>query len=74
MTQSSSNMIVAPFSAVIPPRSNGGETSTMSAPAISSPASRRTMPCASRMLRPPASGVPVPGAKAGSSESMSKET
>ena len=73
-TQSSSNIIVAPVSAVSPLGSSGGETSTRSAPTISSPRSPRTSACASRVVMPPISGVPVPGAKDGSIASMSNET
>ncbi len=42
MTQSSSNMIDTPRNAVPPEGSKGGETSTMSAPTMFSPASSRT--------------------------------
>ncbi|SHM12998.1 hypothetical protein SAMN05444398_11071 [Roseovarius pacificus] len=42
ITQSSSNMIDTPRKAVPPEGSKGGETSTMSAPTMVSPASSRT--------------------------------
>ena len=67
MTQRSSNITVAPTSAVMPPRSKGGDTSTTSAPTMSSPREQRgASACASRVVMPPISGVPVPGAMDGS--------
>ena len=74
MTHKSSNSIVAPVSAVMPPTSKGGETSTTSAPAMLRPARPRSSACASRVVSPPIYGVPVPGAMAGSMLSMSKVT
>ena len=59
---------------VISAWSYAGATSTMSAPTrLSSPNDRRML-SSSRLVSPPASGVPVPGAYAGSSTSMSSET
>ena len=53
-------------SAVMPLTSNGGQTSTTSAAQRSSSAAmRRSAPRSSRVVRPPGSGVPVPGANAG---------
>src|ERR687891_1134263 len=57
--------------AVISAWSYAGATSTMSAPARSRPRRPRRMPSISRLVMPPASGVPVPGANAGSSASIS---
>src|SRR5580765_5307160 len=63
----------APSSAVTwPALSYGGETSTTSKPLKRSPASERMKASASCGKRPATSGVPVPGANAGSSTSMSK--
>src|SRR6185312_16984732 len=61
-TQRISYIIVAPTSAVIPLGSKGGATSTTSPPTRLRPASRRTIICASTVVMPPHSGVPVPGA------------
>ena len=72
MMQRISNIIVAPTSAVIPEGSKGGETSTTSAPMISRPSSPLRRICASKVENPPTSGVPVPGAYAGSRPSISK--
>src|SRR5271166_1318469 len=69
---SSSNSTDAPLNAVSVPTSNGGDTSTRSAPTKSSPRSARSRRSASIIVIPPASGVPVPGACDGSSASMSK--
>jgi hypothetical protein len=57
-----SNIKVAPTRAVLPLGSKGGDTSTTSPPIRLSPCSPRRMCCASRVLMPPISGVPVPGA------------
>ena len=62
MAQSNSNITEAPNHAVMPPLSKGGETSTRSAPMISSPRRARTHWIASKLVGPPTSGVPVPGA------------
>src|SRR5207342_2338105 len=71
---SCSNAMFAAATAVCwPGPSYGGLTSTTSYPENESPPSARTNPSASRVLSPPASGVPVPGAKAGSRTSTSKE-
>src|SRR5262249_18540795 len=68
----SSKSRLAAMSAVIcPGPSYGGETSTMSAPTSDWPTSARTSTSASYDVSPPTSGVPVPGANAGSSASMS---
>ena len=54
--------------------SNGGDTSTTSMPASgSSIAIRRTASSNCRPVRPPGSGVPVPGAIPGSTTSMSTD-
>ena len=50
-----------------------GLTSTQSKPRKSSPASDRRNVNASRLVGPPTSGVPVPGANAGSTKSTSNE-
>ena len=72
MPVSTSMAIRSAASAVMPATSNGGHTSTTSAAHRSSSApTRRSAPRSSRVVRPPGSGVPVPGAKAGSSTSMS---
>src|SRR5258708_4111532 len=60
---------------VMSPLSNGGETSTMSRPtnvARSVALARRSRAC--RVESPPADGISVPGANAGSRASMSNET
>ena len=58
--------------AVISAWSYGGDTSTMSIPASSTrPTIRRTARSSSRVMKPPGSGVPVPGASPGSTTSMS---
>ena len=62
MAQSNSNITEAPNHAVMPPLSKGGETSTRSAPMISSLRRARTHWIASKLVGPPTSGVPVPGA------------
>ena len=67
-----SKAIVAPTNDVILLRSNGGDTSTTSAPIKSKSRSSLIINCASLTLIPPTSGVPVPGAKVGSIPSMSK--
>lgn len=69
-----SNRICAPACAVLAVASYDGATSTRSPPTMSSPASPRSMAWASRTVTPPTSGVPVPGAKAGSRQSMSNDT
>src|SRR2546430_8321002 len=70
----SSKRRLAASSAVIwPGPSDGGETSTTSAPTSACPASARTSTSASYEASPPTSGVPVPGANAGSTASMSNE-
>src|SRR5512147_2884711 len=69
-----SNMKVAPTRAVLPLGSKGGETSTTSPPIRLRPCSPRTTSCASRVVMPPISGVPVPGANTGSRPSTSKLT
>ena len=69
--QSNSNMIDTPRKAVAPDWSKGGETSTRSAPTMFTPASSRQTRSASKLFGPPTSGVPVPGAKVGSTKSMS---
>ena len=62
----------SPASAVMPAGSNGGQTSTTSAAQSStSRPTRRSAARSSRVVSPPGSGVPVPGAKAGSRTSMS---
>ena len=53
--------------------SYAGATSTTSAPTRCTPLSPRSTASSSRLVMPPASGVPVPGANAGSSTSMSTE-
>src|SRR4029077_9085322 len=73
-TESSSKSRFAAGTPVMAPGpSEGGETSTMSPAASSSPRRPRTRPRASYEVRPPASGVPVPGAYAGSAASTSNE-
>src|SRR5207237_9978879 len=57
---------------VTSPESYCGCTSTRSKPTNSMPRNPRTRRKASRLLGPPTSGVPVPGAKPGSTKSMSK--
>ena len=57
----------------MPVGSSAGSTSTTSAPTRLTPANRRSRPKASAELKPPQTGVPVPGAKAGSMQSMSNE-
>src|SRR5262249_36119987 len=69
-----SNIRLAASSAVIcPGPSYGGETSTTSAPTMFRPASARTSTSASYDVSPPTSGVPVAGANAGSTASMSHD-
>ena len=63
--QSNSYIMLAPTKAVIPVGSQGGEISTTSAPAMLRPLNPRTKDNASRLVKPPTSGVPVPGANAG---------
>ena len=58
----------------MPGPSYGGETSTTSQPASLIPRSARRNASASAVEKPPTSGVPVPGANAGSRKSMSNET
>ena len=69
-----SYMMVAAIRAVLPDKSKGGETSTISAPTIFKPLNPRIILCASMGRIPPISGVPVPGANAGSIPSISNET
>jgi hypothetical protein len=57
-----SYIIVAPTRAVLPVGSNGGATSTTSPPTKLRPRKPRSSAWASRVVRPPTSGVPVPGA------------
>ena len=72
--QISSTAACAPATAVAPVGSNGGETSTTSPPTILIPAKSRRMIAACDDDNPPQTGVPVPGAKAGSRQSISKLT
>ena len=51
-----------------------GATSTTSPPTTWSPRTPRSSSSTSRGVRPPTSGVPVPGAKPGSTLSTSKDT
>ena len=71
-TQSISNSRLAAVSAVLPDGSYGGETSTRSQPTRFMPQQPRIISRACIVVRPPISGVPVPGAKAGSRLSISK--
>ena len=62
----------------LPTQTHGEVTRDVLATITSKPtksigASVRNIISASRLVRPPATGVPVPGAKAGSRLSMSKE-
>jgi hypothetical protein len=57
-----SNNIWAPTIAVLVVGSYCGATSTTSPPTMSIPLSPCRIPCTSRGVRPPTSGVPVPGA------------
>ena len=66
-----SKAIVAPTSEVILLTSNGGDTSTTSAPMKFIWFSSLIINCASLTLKPPTSGVPVPGACVGSIPSIS---
>ena len=66
-----SKAIVAPTNEVILFISKVGETSTRSAPTKLILFNSRTINWASRTLKPPTSGVPVPGAKVGSIPSIS---
>ena len=68
-----SNMMVAPTRAVLPVWSYGGATSTTSPPMRFRPRNPRSRRCASSVVMPPISGVPVPGAYTGSSPSTSNE-
>src|SRR5204863_9785210 len=69
-----SNMRLAASSDVTwPGPSYGGETSTTSAPTRFIPASPRNRASASYEVSPPTSGVPVAGAYAGSTASISNE-
>ena len=54
--------MVAPTKAVFPVLSNGGATSTTSPPIKLSPFKPLRSCCASKVVIPPTSGVPVPGA------------
>src|SRR5215471_7833215 len=67
-----SNATLAATNAVLPLESKGGETSTISAPTRLMLFNPRNSEFTSRGRRPPNSGVPVPGAKAGSMQSTSK--
>src|SRR5258705_8378304 len=72
MAQRNSNIRFAASRAVIwPGPSKSGATSTTSPPTRGRPARPRTSCCASWLVRPPTSRVPVPGANAGSTPSMS---
>jgi len=62
----------APAIAVAPVVSKGGETSTTSPPRILIPRSSLRIASACAEVRPPQTGVPVPGAYAGSRQSISK--
>src|SRR4051812_9214897 len=74
LRERSSYMTFAAASAVmLPALSYGGETSTTSQPTRSIPRSERSKASASAVENPPTSGVPVPGAKAGSRKSMSND-
>ncbi len=68
-----SNITVAASMLVTSETSRSGRTSTMSAPAGVMPRRERTSARASAALSPPGQKVPVPGAKAGSQTSISKE-
>ena len=72
-TQSQSWARCAAASAVISAWSKGGDTSTRSIPTRSRAPRPRTSSSACQLASPPGTGVPVPGAKAGSRPSMSKE-
>ena len=67
-----SKAIVAPTKEVMLLRSKGGDTSTTSAPTKFILFSFLIINCASLTLKPPTSGVPVPGAYVGSIPSISK--
>ena len=75
VSEMSSKTMFAAATAVTPDGSYAGATSTTSALTgrRSYSARPRRIASSSRDVRPPGSGVPVPGAKAGSSESMSTE-
>src|SRR3954463_12052180 len=66
-------MLAAASAVCCPGPSYGGETSTTSAPTRSILRNARRKASASVVERPPTSGVPVPGANAGSRTSTSKE-
>ncbi len=57
----------------MPLGSYGGETSTTSNARKSIPVSARRYASACELVGPPTSGVPVPGANAGSTKSTSKD-
>ena len=59
--------------AVISEGSNAGKTSTISNPTKLRSFNPLIIAIASPLVTPPTSGVPVPGAKAGSTKSTSKE-
>ena len=67
-----SKAIVAPTNEVILLRSNGGDTSTTSAPIKCKSLNSLITNWDSLTLIPPTSGVPVPGANVGSIPSISK--
>lgn len=68
-----SNSTCAPAWAVFVVASYCGATSTTSPPTRSTPFSPRRSSSTSRVVSPPTYGVPVPGAKAGSTLSTSKD-
>src|SRR5208283_701730 len=70
--QSSSNTKFAASKEVISALSYCGETSTRSQPTKFNPASARTKSRICTLEKPPTCGVPVPGANAGSTTSISK--
>ena len=71
-THSKSSATCAAARAVISLWSNGGDTSTTSIPTRFAGPMPRTIASACAELKPPATGVPVPGAQAGSRQSISK--
>src|SRR5207237_10817014 len=70
----SSNSRFAASNEVISPLSYGGETSTKSHPTRSNPLRLRTKSRICALESPPTCGVPVPGANAGPTTSISKVT
>ena len=71
VAEQNKSKIVAPTNEVILFTSNGGDTSTTSPPTKLILFSALIIVCASLTLKPPTSGVPVPGAKVGSIPSIS---